>query len=184
MYGIVCHKIFQPSPDEPLDFEATVERTLIDWSHAFMIEEIKFDPYQMVSTAQRLQQRGLPMAEFPQTPANLTEASTNLYELLKGRNLAGYPDAEMRLAVSRAVALETARGWRIAKEKQSHKIDVVVALALYSPGAVQSTRVPTVTIHPNWVLTGGRSLVARAFDGVPPGDPLTWGDPCSLYVGV
>ena len=92
---MVCHKIFQPSPDEPLDFEATVERTLIDWSHAFMIREIRYDPYQMVSSAQRLQQRGLPMAEFPQTPANLTEASSNLYDLLKGRNLAVYPDAEI-----------------------------------------------------------------------------------------
>ena len=42
----------------------------------------------------------------------------------------------MRLAVSRCVALETSRGWRIAKEKASHKIDVVVALAMASLGAV------------------------------------------------
>jgi hypothetical protein len=36
------------------------------------------------------------------------------------------------------VALETSRGWRIAKEKQSHKIDVVVALAMAALGAVRS----------------------------------------------
>jgi phage terminase large subunit-like protein len=36
----------------------------------------------------------------------------------------------MRLAISRAVAIETSRGWRITKEKQSHKIDVVIALAM------------------------------------------------------
>jgi hypothetical protein len=39
--------------------------------------------------------------------------------------------------VSRGVALEVARGWRIAKEKASHKIDVVVALAMAALGAVQ-----------------------------------------------
>lgn len=39
--------------------------------------------------------------------------------------------------MSRAVALETSRGWRIAKEKQSHKIDVVVALAQAALGAVR-----------------------------------------------
>jgi hypothetical protein len=61
----------------------------------------------------------------------------NLYELFKGRNLALYEDADIRLAVSRAVALETSRGWRIAKEKQSHKIDFVVAMALGALGAVQ-----------------------------------------------
>jgi hypothetical protein len=34
------------------------------------------------------------------------------------------------------VALETSRGWRIAKEKASHKIDVAVAPAMASLGAV------------------------------------------------
>jgi hypothetical protein len=41
-----------------------------------------------------------------------------------------YPSEALRLAISRAVAIETARGWRFAKEKQSHKIDAVVALAM------------------------------------------------------
>jgi hypothetical protein len=77
------------------------------------------------------------MAEFAQSVPNLTEASSNLYELIKGRNLAVYPDAEMRLAVSRCVALETSRGWRITKDKVSHKIEVVVALAMAALAAVQ-----------------------------------------------
>ena len=77
------------------------------------------------------------MVEFAQSVPNLTEASSNLYELIKGRSLAVYSDAEMRLAVARCVALETSRGWRIAKEKTSHKIDVVVALAMTALGAAQ-----------------------------------------------
>jgi len=82
---------------------------------------------------------------------NLTEASSNLYELIKGRNLAAYPDADIRLSVSHAVALETRRGWRIAKEKAGHKIDVVVALAQAALGAVQQTGTPTVTIFRDWL---------------------------------
>jgi hypothetical protein len=39
--------------------------------------------------------------------------------------------------MQRSVAVENARGWRIAKEKSSHKIDVVVALAQAALGAVQ-----------------------------------------------
>src|SRR6266481_4917670 len=77
------------------------------------------------------------MVEFAQSVPNLTEASTNLYELTKGRNLTVYADDDLRLAVSRCVALETSRGWRIAKEKTSHKIDVVVALAQAALGAVR-----------------------------------------------
>jgi plasmid stabilization system protein ParE len=120
---LVWHRIFQPSPDDPLDFEATVEQTLLDLQQRFYVREIRFDPYQLVAVAQRLTAAGLPMVEFPQSVRNLTESSTNLYEIIKGRNLVAYADDDIRVAVSRAVALETSRGWRIAKEKASHKID-------------------------------------------------------------
>jgi len=61
-----------------------------------------------------------------------------LYELIKGRNLIAYPDPELRLAISRAVAIETPRGWRIGKDKQTHKIAVVVALAMAALAAVEN----------------------------------------------
>ena len=138
---LVWHRIFQPSPEEPLDFEFTIERTLLELKRRFWLREVRFDPYQMQATAQRLTVQGVPMLEFPQSVPNLTEASTNLYELLKGHNLLVYPDDELRLAISRCVALETTRGWRIAKEKVSHKIDVVVALAQAALGAVKQGQV-------------------------------------------
>jgi phage terminase large subunit-like protein len=120
---LVWHRIFQPSPHDPLDFESTVEKTLLELRRRFYLREVRYDPYQLVAVAQRLTSAGLPMVEFAQSVPNLTEASSNLYELIKGRGLWAYADAHMRLAVSRAVALETSRGWRIAKEKASHKID-------------------------------------------------------------
>jgi len=138
---LVWHRIFQPSPEDPLDFEATIERTLLELRTRFYVREVKFDPYQMQAVAQRLQSAGLPMSEFPQSVPNLTEASTNLYELVKGHNLAVYPDGDLRLAVSRCVALEGTRGWKIGKEKTSHKIDVVIALVMAALGAVQQGQV-------------------------------------------
>jgi hypothetical protein len=120
----------------------------------FELREVRFDPYQMQASAQRLQRAGVPMVEFPQSVPNLTEASNNLYELIKGRGLAVYPDADMRLSVSRAVALETSRGWKIAKEKVSHKIDVVVALAQAALGAVldQQLEPPIIAFYRQQVL--------------------------------
>jgi hypothetical protein len=139
---LVFHRIFQPSLTEPLDFEATIEATVLELARRFRLIEVRYDPYQMQSTAQRLQARHVPMVEFAQTQANLTEASTNLFELVKGRNFVAYPDAAVRLAVQRSIAVETSRGWRIAKEKASHKIDVVVALAQAALGAVHSVTAP------------------------------------------
>jgi hypothetical protein len=132
---VVWHRIFQPSPRNPLDFEDTIEKSLIELRERFDVRQIRFDPYQLIAVSQRLTKAGLPMTEFAQSVPNLTEASSNLYELIKGRGLEVYADSEIRLAISRAVALETSRGWRIAKEKVSHKIDVVVALAQAALGA-------------------------------------------------
>ncbi len=114
---------------------------MLELRRRFYIREVRYDPWQMQAVAQRLITAGVPMVEFPQSVPNLTEASTNLYECIKGRNLVAYQDADMRLAISRCVAIETSRGWRIAKEKQSHKIDVIVALAQAALGAVQQGQV-------------------------------------------
>ncbi len=157
---LVWHRVFQPTPTEPLDFEATIENTIIELAQRFKIQRILFDPYQMQSTAQRLARMRIPVEEFPQTVANLTAASQNLYELITGRNLVAYPDPAMRLAVSRCVAIESSRGWRIAKEKQSHRIDVVVALAMAAHAAVQmgarpSNRMAAVALGTTGVVRDG-----------------------------
>jgi phage terminase large subunit-like protein len=135
---LVMHRVFQPTAAEPLDFEATIEATLTELQKRFQVREVRYDPFQMQAVAQRMLRNGVPMVEFAQTPSNLTDSSTNLYELIKGRNLIVYPDAGMRLAIQRSIAIETPRGWRIAKEKTSHKIDVVVALGMAAHGAVQA----------------------------------------------
>ena len=55
---LVWHRIFQPSPTAPLDFEATIETTLTELSDRFDVREVRFDPYQMQATSQRLQRAG------------------------------------------------------------------------------------------------------------------------------
>jgi phage terminase large subunit-like protein len=134
---LVFHRIFQPSAKAPLDFEATVERTVRELTTRFAVRGVFYDPYQMAAVAQRLQQAGVRMNEYPQTVSNLTEIGSNLYELIKARGIVAYPDADLRLAVSRSIAVETSRGWRIAKEKAAHKIDVVVALAMAAHAAMR-----------------------------------------------
>jgi phage terminase large subunit-like protein len=134
---LVFHRVFQPSVKAPLDFEATVERTVRELTTRFAVRGVFFDPYQMAAVAQRLQQAGVRMNEYPQTVGNLTEIGSNLYELIKARGIIAYPDADLRLAISRSIAVETSRGWRLAKEKAAHKIDIVVALAMAAHAAMR-----------------------------------------------
>jgi phage terminase large subunit-like protein len=145
---LVFHRIFQPSATNPLDFEATIERTVRELCARFSVTGVHYDPYQMAAVAQRLSGSGVPMREYPQTVANLTAMGNNLYELVKGRGIVVYPDADIRLAMTRAIAIETSRGWRIAKEKTSHKIDVVVALAMAAMAAVDQGQFQPVLVGP------------------------------------
>jgi hypothetical protein len=56
------------------------------------------------------------------------------------------------------VAIETSRGWRIAKEKISHKIDVVVALAQAALGAVQGGQIGDPNIMQFYEMQFSRAL--------------------------
>ena len=77
-----------------------------------------------------------------------------------------------QLAISRAVAVESSRGWRITKEKQAHKIDMVVALGMAAL-AVKAQSEHTYNWRGDWIsgpgeppdwllhylLTGGLAVV-------------------------
>ena len=159
---LICHRIFQPTKDNPLDFEATVENTLIELHARFRVRQVLYDPFQMQATAQRLLKRGIPMAEYAQTPNNLTDASQNLYELIKGRNIIVYQDDEIRRAVRQTVGIEMARGWKISKDKQRYKIDVVVAMAMAALGAVQQGIAQQPLIVPKAAIIRGMMPSAQA----------------------
>lgn len=133
---LVCHRIWTPGKGAPLDLEETIEAFLLRLRVGYRIGRVMFDPFQMVRSAAALRRAGLPMVEMPQTSGNLTAAGQTLYELIRGRNIGLYPDAELRSHALNAVAVETGRGWRLAKEKASRKVDGVVALSFACLDAV------------------------------------------------
>jgi hypothetical protein len=134
---LVNHRVFRPSPDDPIGFDATVVATLNEWTRAYSVRRILAEPYQMESVIQRLQKQGLPIESYNQTSPGLTQMASNLFDLVRARTLTVYRDDEMRKAVLMTVASESGRGWKLSKEKQSHKIDVVVALAMACLGAMR-----------------------------------------------
>jgi phage terminase large subunit-like protein len=147
------HRIVVPSPDKPIDFAAHVEQTLLDWHDRFLLRAVYYDPFQMAAVAQRLAKLHLPMREFPQTIPNLTAMAENLFDLIKGRNLLTYADEAIRTAIARSIAVEGARGWKISKERQSHRIDITIALGMAALAAIRSMSepVPYIRDYSRWV---------------------------------
>ena len=51
---LIKHKVFTPTPGDPIDFEGTIEKTLLDWKQGFRLKKVYYDPFQMASVSQRL----------------------------------------------------------------------------------------------------------------------------------
>lgn len=131
------HRIWRPTPREPLNLEETIEAYLRDLHGRYSVAEMLADPYQLHRSITTLQGAGLPIREFPQTTANVTRMGQALFDLLNGKNLRIYPAEDLRIHALNTVAIESSRGWRIAKEKASRKIDAIVALAMACVAAIQ-----------------------------------------------
>ena len=123
-------KFWQPSADEPMDLEETMEKYLLELHQGYTLLSVRYDPFQFHRSATTLSKQGLPMQEYPQTTGNLTECGQNLYDLVKYKNIVLYQCSDMRYEATCAVGKETGRGIRIVKEKSSAKIDQIISLAM------------------------------------------------------
>jgi hypothetical protein len=156
---LAFHRIWQPSPEHPLNLEETVEHFLRELAARYSLQTILVDPYQMHRSITTLQAAGLPIAEFPQSVPNTTRMAQTLFDLLKGKTLRMYSAPDLRSQAFHTVAVESTRGWRIAKEKAGRKIDAIVALAMAVTAALEA---PYTSIgDPSLILVGTRAAGMR-----------------------
>ncbi len=189
--GRVClgpGKLWRPTRSAPLDLEATIEAFVLDLHQKYSLAVVLCDPWQMARSTQTLQAAGVNILEFPQSTPNTTRMGQVFFDLLTSRTLALYPSAELREQALHTVAVEGPRGFRIAKEKASAKIDGIVALAMacvaaMDHGVKQSSPYPpsatddgSRVAHLGWDGAGSRYLVVD-----PSGQRHSPGDPSEGY---
>jgi phage terminase large subunit-like protein len=149
----VTHRIWKPTATSPLNIEETVEAFVLDW-HARGDVQWLVDPYQAHQMITRLKAAGVRIEEFPQTVANTVRMGQSIYDLLNARGLRLYPDDEVRQQALNAVAVENPRGFRIAKEKASRKIDAIVALSMACVGLLDRPAMAPLSFSSGGVRIG------------------------------
>ena len=159
---VVNHAVWHPHAAEPIDLEATIETTVTEWSEAYDVIAVVYDPYQLVVVAKHLADAGLPIEEFPQTTDRLTAMGKTIWDLITNRNLETYDHERLQEHALNAVAVATPRGYRIAKEKTRKKIDLFIALAMAAHRCLREE--------------GGGSLQIFIVDDVPTPPPTTAGE--------
>ena len=134
---LVAHRVFTPAPDDPINFEQTVEATLLDWRKRYLVRKVWFDPFQMVSVAQRLTKAHVPIEEYPQSGAELDGGTSEPVRLDPGALARALP---RRRHAARSLPRDHRREQpRLANRqaKQRHQIDVIVALSMAALAAIR-----------------------------------------------
>lgn len=136
---VVAHRFWTPSQGKEINL-AEVENELREWCRKFRVHSVFYDPFQAEFLAQRLRHTlgNSKVRGFPQTPSNLEMAANELYSAIEDRRLELYQSDEFRSQILHIVAVETPRGgWRIAKDKQSSRVDLIAALSFACAAAVE-----------------------------------------------
>lgn len=108
-----------------LDVEDTIRAACKRWQ----VREIACDPFRWARTYQVLEGEGLPVVEFPQSPARMTPATTRFYEAVVNKDITHDGDPRLSRHIGNAVLKADSRGTRIYKEHKHSKrrIDLAVA---------------------------------------------------------
>jgi phage terminase large subunit-like protein len=134
----VAVKAYVLKPDsEGLALHVVEEKTREVCAQFSDLRAVNYDPWAFRRSAELLEDDGLPMVEFPQSPERMANASENLYRLIETGELVHDGDPVLRSHVVAGYTKSTERGWRLVKDpKLSRPIDALIALAMAALSAV------------------------------------------------
>jgi len=122
-------RIFTPAPNGKIDF-LDVRQHIRDMAVAHNVTAIGYDPRYLEFEAQQLDDEGLPMVEFPQSPERMTPACGHLREVIVGGVFAHDGDVLLTAHVVSARKRETDRGFTLSKGKSKGPIDGAIVCAM------------------------------------------------------
>lgn len=111
-----------------LDVEAAIRAACRRWQ----VREIVCDPYRWSRTYQVLEDEGLPIVEFPQSPARMIPATTRFYEAVMNKSVTHSGDPRLARHLANCVIKTDSRGSRLSKDAKGspRKIDLAVSAVM------------------------------------------------------
>jgi phage terminase large subunit-like protein len=120
-----------------------VEEHIIALHERFDVRLVAFDKHLFIGSAQRLEEAGAVMVEWPQTNVFMVPGTQLLHEVIMSGRLRHGGDPVARSHALAAVVAETEMGLRIRKTASRDRIDALVALVM---GVAASEKLPAKRI--------------------------------------
>lgn len=125
-----------------LEVEDAIRAACRRWT----VREIVCDPARWARTYQLLEAEGLPVVEYPQSPARMVPATQRFYEGVMNRTITHSGDPRMARHLANAFVKNTPKGFMIYKETKGspRKIDIAVtAIIALDRACTRPERPPT-----------------------------------------
>jgi phage terminase large subunit-like protein len=132
---VVFVRVWKPQRSElrggkpTVDLAETIGAEVLRLHAAGQLDGVVCDPFQLHSLIIEWEKAGITVIELAQNAGRVI-ADTALYDAVIGCSIRHYNDPVLNEHMRNAVALETVRGFRLAKEKTSQKIDAAVTLSM------------------------------------------------------
>jgi phage terminase large subunit-like protein len=133
---------------------AAVEDAIRAACRRWQVREIVCDPFRWARTYQVLEDEGLPVVEFPQSPQRMVPATQRFYEAVVNQSLTHSGDARLARHIDNTTIRTDQRGSRIQKDAKNspRKIDLTVAAVMAHDRACAPVE-EEVAVEP-WVMFG------------------------------
>lgn len=128
------------------DVETAIRAACQRWQ----VREVVCDPARWARTYQVLEEEGLPIVAFPQSPARMVPATARFYEAVMNQTITHSGDPRLARHIDNCAIREDARGSRISKDAKNspRKIDLAVSAVMALERAVQKAEpVPEVNFY-------------------------------------
>ncbi|MFF1597683.1 terminase large subunit domain-containing protein [Streptomyces mirabilis] len=130
------------------DVEDEIRKACRRWQ----VREIVCDPFRWARTYQVLEDEGLPVVEFPQSPARMIPATQRFYEAVLNKTVEHSGDARLARHLSNCVLRTDSRGSRLSKDAKHspRKIDLAVSAVMALERACQEPEVAPIPQFFSW----------------------------------
>jgi phage terminase large subunit-like protein len=121
-----------------------VEDAIRSACRRWQVREIVCDPFRWARTYQVLEDEGLPIVEFPQSPQRMVPATQRFYEAVLNKTITHSGDPRLARHLSNCVLKVDQRGSRLAKDSRNspRKIDLAIAAVMALDRASQAVEQP------------------------------------------
>jgi Phage terminase-like protein, large subunit len=129
-----------------------VEDKIREACRRWQVREIVCDPFRWARTYQILEDEGLPVVEFPQSPSRMVPATQRFYESVMNKTLTHSGDARLSRHMDNCVIKTDSRGSRLSKDAKGspRKIDLAVSAVMALERAHAEPEPEPVPMFFNW----------------------------------